>query len=235
MASDFFSDKKFENLDWISQAVEPWEWDVLDACRQLPEIIEITPANIVEHYEDYYGFSWDSIPKAKLKELLGDRDDYEGRDVIKSLYKVEMEPDTVLDLTSNTLTNPIRLIKQKPTLTDDEVKAAAWEVLSSQIGGIWDLRDSDRYARAGEILDLIGANLANGRGHRNRRALLSVELKKVFNEDKWHIRNMDLVSKVGLWISNYIRSGDVSAMANFAKLKVMTHAGKPLYSIVEVE
>lgn len=235
MASDFFSDKKYENLDWISQAVEPWEWSVLDNLRQLPETIEITAADISANYDSYYGFAW---TKMLLTMLSGDHslNDSDLTDYIKGLYKVEIETGTVVDFTDGTLSNPIRLVKQKPTLSDEEcLKFAASTVYANGGSFAYDLRDSEQYARAGEILDLIGANMTHARGHRNRRHALDAALRSVFAEDKWRIRSMPLVEKIGTWVRDYIRNGDISAMANFAKLKVMTHAGKPLYSIVEVE
>lgn len=236
MASDFFSDKKYENLDWISQAVEPWEWDLLDGIRQMPETIEVTLDDITRHYDSYYGFQWIPFLRGRLVDIMGGEPNSAAAEYLHSLYKLSLEEGTEVNFIERTISNPIRLIKQRPTLTDDECKKAAGDLAARTIHSTYlDMRDTDQYRRAGEILDLLGANMAEYRGHRNRSRAFSVELRKIFEGDKWRIRSMDLVVKSATWIANYIQSGDVSAMANFAKLKVMTHAGKPLYSITEVE
>jgi hypothetical protein len=57
----------------------------------------------------------------------------------------------------------------------------------------------------------------------------------IIGEDKWLIRNGELIRKMLMWISQYLNHGNVAAMANLSKLKIMTHTKQPIYSIKEVE
>lgn len=250
MSSDFFADKKFEELDWISQAVEPWESPLSEPWANLPEVIDITAADFFTKTSTAYGSDQLNPAQAVLTQFynsVGDSPDEVGTlldrfehifgefdfDDKNGFYALQLEDGTILDMEAKTLSHPIRLIKRMTRLSDQihqRIVTNYAEVAMPRPHRYCD----DEGKRAAEILDLLGhKNIP--RGSRNRMIALRNAMMQTFSEDTLRIRSAVLAIKVVNWAVNYTNHGVVSALANLAKLKVMTHTGKPIYSMVEVE
>jgi hypothetical protein len=92
-------------------------------------------------------------------------------------------------------------------------------------------------SRANEILELLGNSDAGlrSRSPRKKKESLYYRLKNLFETNEWNIKDTELANKIGVWIVSYILNGDLSALSNFCRLKVMTHKGQPIYSMEEVK
>lgn len=235
MASDFFADKKYQEMDWISKAVSPWEFDLLPILASIPETIEITPAMIAKSMELHGDLSLETLVADEARKL-----GFELRDFPShiypwfSLFQLDLPDDTVIDFSTMTINNPIFLRKIKPTFDENDCLKCASGLIREALG--WNFNVSaTSVGRAGEILDLLSVDMSKCRGARSRERELKTAIWNVIDEDKWRIRNMKLVAKLANWISAYVERGELAGMANFAKLKVMTHAGQPIYSMQEVD
>jgi hypothetical protein len=246
--SDFFADKTYQNLDWISQAVEPWEWSAIPAYAAIPDQIILTPeilrAAVAKTQDfDLYGtisrvdvidvISTVAPAEAEcLRAAISTDLSYGLDEFFGELIKFSIEDDTNLDLVTFVANKPMVLVKLKPTIGDAECT----KVLLNRANSLRYSRhrDASNTTRTSEILDLMGpGKIVRGAGARHEQ--LVTTLMQILREDKWRIRSVDLGLKLVSWIEDYIQNGSLSAMANFAKLKVMTHAGAAIYSIQEVE
>lgn len=243
MASgDFFADKKYQQMDWISQAVSPWEYEQALKFAAIPEVIEVTPELLVPHLEDALSYrqlsattiinkvmQWD----AQTTIFSGDNCLPDGND----LFSIEIQPGTNFDMATMCFDQPVYIRKMKAAFDDEDCKntAARWmrEEIAYNMNGY--SGQPELAKRAGEILDLLNINVGGARSLSKRRHAIKEAVYKAVMEDVWRVRNMELAKKVAKWIVEYINEGQLSAMANFAKFKVMTHSGQAIYSIQEVE
>lgn len=235
MVSDFFADKKYQEMDWISKAVSPWEFNLLPILASIPETIEITPAMICSSIEEYSDISVAKLVSNEAKKLGFEIDNcLSMASTWLQIFKIDLPDNTKFNFSTMSINNQIFMRKTKPTLDEADCLNYASELIRSIVG--WNFKiPQDAVARAGEILDLLNVDPSKHRGARARERALKTAIYAVINEDKWRIRNMELVSKLGDWIVEYIGCGRLASMANFAKLKVMTHTGQPIYSMQEVE
>lgn len=229
--SDFFKDAKYKELDWISQAIEPWDYSLIEVVAQMPDRVEVSPSKLLKLNNDYrYGSL--SIDRFLL-EIDQRLAKYATADY-KRLFKFEMAPDTTLDLRTKELSNPIYIVKIKPTLDDLDIK----EIALTRIRDLyWSVKlyinsDYNALTRANEIMDLLGITTRSKSGNKKRRLIIEA-LHNIMSEDKWRIRSIELIDKMIGWIYDYINNGEIACLVNFTKLKIMTHSGQPIYSIKE--
>lgn len=236
--SDFFKDKKFEEMDWISQAVEPIEWSVNDNLSNIPDVIEVDYALlsdvVASHDFSYGGPGLYHILQAVCRK--GDISINWNSVDVSELFDLIVQPGTTIDLSTRTIEGRIQVIKLKHQI--DNRKVMELMAISAD-NKLWDL---DRGAgstaqRTMEIADLCGAEhlMKGSRSPRNRSNIFRTFVVMAIREDKWRIRNVDLCAKIIGWIVDYVNSGNLASLANFAKFKVMTHNEQPIYSIEEVE
>jgi hypothetical protein len=65
--------------------------------------------------------------------------------------------------------------------------------------------------------------------------MLANDAKELIKSKKIDIRDVSLVEKLGKWIELYCVDGNLPALANIAKIKIMSHQNRPIYSIQEQE
>jgi hypothetical protein len=234
--SKFFADPRYDNLDWISQAVEPWEWPVADQVAAIPQEIDITP-EMVRHIAR----GGTELNRNSTISHIGGIDfnslSWEATQNITKMFKFVVPDGTTFDGATLTYSNRVYLQKLKPQLDQTDILVAAAEKMTNTLSGNLNLEvhDGAAQARAGQILDLLGVPLNECRGHKQKRRALIRTLAAAVKDDRYRIRSMTLVAKIGTWVCDYINTGNLAAMANFAKFKVMTHSGNPIYSVQEVE
>lgn len=231
-----FDDKKFEELDWISQATEPIDSQLNDVLAKLPDELTIDFNLFKEMLASNHSLNLSigtvlSFVAAKHNVYLPWRQ----QGILRPLFKLEIiGHDVNIDFEKETITGEIRLVKLASTMDE--------KVLESVLGteGIDAVSSMSMYpdslSRANDILELLGkANegLRTKSTHK-KRVFLTRRLKELFKTNEWKIKDTELANKVGFWIKNYVAEGDAAAYANFCRLKVMTHKDQPIYSMEEV-
>ena len=232
-----FADKKYENLDFLSQITETIDAPVNAVLASLPEIKSFSYEEIVTILGDSYSFRMDV--GSLVRKLLQDSGinytalSYEERQLVFGAFKLETSGDLILDFETGTLHGEVILTKTVNTLADDVLQ----KMLGAQ--GIDELRyinyQSASHGRFNEILDLVGGcdEAKKTRSINNKIRFLKRRLMKIFVDNEWRIRDNDLANKISRWARVYIETGNLAALTNFCKVKVMTHNGGPIYSIVE--
>lgn len=243
--SELFKDKEFEKLDDLSKLVEPISWEFLSEFEALPERIDIsngTLNGILQRHLAHYMYQ-DSrdIP---LNDFLANFDwyqklDVQERNVIHAKYEFGMEGTLRMNLNAGVLEGDGKLFihKTSTSFTEQELKDLMGYKLILE-SGLGRTETNETVERLKEILDILNPpDKAKTRSFERRKDLLRSTLSKIFKEDLWKIRSIDLSNKLCVWVYDYIRTGNVSSLANFCKLKAMTHKsnGNGIYSIKEEE
>ena len=235
-----FDDKKFEQLDWMSQITEGIESELNGLLARLPERIELDYDSITSFMDSGYGspqLSIGSVVRKLIRIQSGKSVAWEDEQPIANCFEFQTsEGGCTLDMENKKITGTISLIKIKNTLDDD--------FLQSRMGarGLEHMRNIDwsgpgAIARANEIMEVIGDmdDCIKGRSGRKKYLAIRNEMARIFRSNEWRIRDTELADKIGKWIAAYVKDGNLAAFSNFCKVKVMTHQGGPIYSIEEQE
>lgn len=232
-----FDDKKFESLDWISQATEPID-------SELNEILGALPDELVVDFKTYraiIGESWMAdfsvnrainymIASVGTKPLT-----WEQRNTLDQCFEIEIDNDVILDFTTQTITGSIKLFKTKCTLDEKVLENLLGKGGVAAFGQAFFPRDAS--SRANDIVEILGGcdDALRTRSLSRKKSSIHKRLIKLFKDNEWKIKDTELANKVGHWIKDYICDGNLAAYSNFCKLKVMTHKDQPIYSMQETE
>jgi len=235
-----FDDKKFDELDWISQATEPIDSKMNEVLGLMPESLTLDFNLYTKMLSNSYGLDL-SLEKAVaycLNEYSPDVNlSWDQKNVMRDMFEFQINVDEalILDFENGTLSGgEIKLVKLASTMDE--------KVLESLLGKEGIMAVSSMYctqaglSRANEIMDLLG-NCEEGmrtRSDRRKRRIIQTRLTNLFKANEWNIRDTELANKVGFWIRDYVSSGNLAAFSNFCRLKVMTHKNQPIYSMEEV-
>lgn len=234
-----FDDKKFESLDWISQATEPID-------SQLNNVLTDLPDELLIDFNIYKSFAESSYDVGiSISRIVGYLISYKTqhnilpwaqREALIGCFKLEFSSDVInIDFEKRTLSGEIKLIKIKNTIDEDVLKAILGQegIESAACMNI----SHEGLSRANEVMELLGLcqDGLRSRSERNKRIVIRNRLKEIFKTNEWNIRDTELANKVGSWIRDYIENGNLASFSNFCKLKVMTHKGQPIYSMEEIK
>jgi hypothetical protein len=238
--TSFFEDKKFDQLDWITQITEPVESHLSTLLANLPERFELTKELVIELHKSSLSLSsftvsirgilntFSSIKQSDLSwaELL----------LLETCFKFEMSDSGVeLDMGGNEMRGKIELVKTTFNFTDEQLLSIMGNnginaVTNTAVGS-----SKHTLKRADEVLVVLGIKQSAAASKRKSRKIeaIAVRLRDIFTTNEWRIRDTILADKVGFWIAEYIKNGTLVCFANLYKLKVMTHNNMPIYSMAE--
>lgn len=234
-----FDDKKFEELDWISQATEPIDSELNNVLATIPDEIIVdfnTYKKMVNDNSYTLDIRIDTILDWAISTYVGKYISWDQKNILKPCFELTMNGDDVyLDFEKQVITGEIKLTKIVSTMDE--------KVLEGILGkeGIDALNhlhfSGPALTRANEIMELL-TKCEDGlktRSDRKKIKAIKNRLIALFKANEWKIKDTELANKVGYWIRDYIRDGNLAAFSNFCRLKVMTHKEQPIYSMEEVQ
>jgi hypothetical protein len=160
---------------------------------------------------------------------------YEEEKRLFDCFAFEGSKELSIDFENMTMTGELKLVKVTQTLEDEDLqKMMGIKGIESLAHRRYD-NDAATLTRANEILDIIDAPKETTRCRSIRKKVYGIRsrLTVIFKDNVWRIRDMELANKVGEWCRDYIEKGNLAALTNLCKLKVMTHNEMPIYSIEE--
>jgi hypothetical protein len=232
-----FDDKKFQKLDWMTQITETIDSELNDLLARLPARTEFTMKDILRWVSSGSQFSVraDSVVHDMLRALPDNNQiSWEETNKITGCFKFEMSPTLTVDFERHVMTGTLTLVKTVPTLTDEELQPLMGIKGIEAVHKVY-FEDKWPLDRLNEMLDVLGQSedIQRNRSHKKKIARIKERLREIFANNEWRIRDMKLANKVGFWIADYIRTGNLAALTNFCKLKVMSHNNMPIYSVEE--
>jgi hypothetical protein len=235
-----FQDKKFEELDYVSQLIEPIDSQLNVLLGKLPDEF-IIDAPTIFHMMKTKGSTY--LNKSSILDyLIGQLNLKEfvctmqiSRDVIEDCFELEENENIIIDFEENSLSTPIKFTKIVQNLDDKALeKILGQEGLHKMYACDFNMSN---YHRVNEIMEMLGG--CDGgfktKSYRKKRHTLLNRLEVIFRKNEWNIKDTELANKVGFWIRSYIEDGNIAALSNLCRLKVMTHSGNPIYSMKEVQ
>lgn len=235
-----FDDKKFEELDWLSQATEPIDSKLNEVLGSIPDEINIdfeTYRNIIK--QSYNSSA--SIENALDYYLQIYCPDYilswDQKSSIKNLFKFEFVGERIiLDFEQNQLIGEIKFIKLASTMDEKVLESLLGKEGINAVATMY-FASKDALSRANEVMEILGKceDGLRSRSEKRKRYSIRTRLVSLFKTNEWKIKDTELANKVGFWIKSYICDGNIASFSNFCRLKVMTHKDQPIYSMEEVK
>ena len=237
-----FRDKIYEEMDDISKLIEPYQSKLNEELSQFPEEIDVTEEVMLTYLNNtYYGSSVNLghiitqlAERLKLFEIK-EKSHTCARDFFEfKVIDLEEYDKVKFDLVNRTISHRIIIAKKKVAYEDDELeKMVKKNICSKIIDSLYTPRFVNK-ARLNEIADLFGAKQAMSERATNPKVrALCTHLESLVDSKKLDIRDVDLCKKFGEWVVLYVRDGNLAALNNLTRLKIMTHQNKPIYSIEE--
>jgi hypothetical protein len=235
-----FDDKKFESLDWISQATEPIDSELNMLLGNIPDETVLDIKTILDFVGESYGMtiSLDRAMMALVKKHNPSSKplSWQEKDTLKRCFRLEIVGQPIIDFTTKTVSGgEVKVIRETSTLDEKDLKNILGREGIDAVRNGW--FPSDASSRINEIFELLGKcdGGLKSRSLRKKRSFLYSRLIELFKTNEWNIKDTTLANKVGFWICDYIKDKNMAAMSNFCRLKVMTHKGQPIYSMEEVQ
>ena len=236
-----FKDKTYEQLDDLSKLVEPFEYSVNDELVKFPDRLQIT-ADMLQSHMVAFGnlrLTVDQLVSNKALELGLNSIYRQSSSLMKEFFVLEAEDpdaDIFYDFENNTLSSPIYLVKVKQAYDDMELEKMALKILSYDLVANLRYVKSFSKARLNEIADLYGSTEVKSKKSKSGKlATFSKHMEYLVSERKLNIRDISLCRKLMGWIVKYVVDGNLPALNNLTKVKIMMHNNLPIYSIEEVK
>ena len=224
-----FDDKRYDQLDWVSQAVQPIETPLATLLEQLPDKTPVP----WDWFRDGTLDLSDVIQELVSTKIKG-RLSYQERAIIDECFEFQCSKDQItLNLGLGNMDGEIHVVKTKFTLDEDRLKQSLGEEGLQYLGQM-NYYNMD-FPRANEMLELLEKTeeALKSRSGRNKSHAIRTRLTDIFKNNEWNVKSTELANKMGYWIRDYVDKGNLAALSNITRLKVMTYKGGPIYSIEE--
>lgn len=239
-----FTDKVYEDLDELSQLVEPFNCELNDELAIIPDCIEITVDDIMHQLGDLGRWSTFSVERFMIIKIR----EYKGSDsvladiwgAIDKFFKLKVEGEDVrsftIDIEKNTMSHKLVIVKDKLCYEEKELEKMSRNRFHRQVRDLLWQASKVNKSRLNEIAELFNAEKSRqSRNWDKKVSLLCDHIKSMMEDRDLNIRDLGLAERFGRWVGLYVRDGSLPALTNITKLKIMTHSGKPIYSIEEVD
>lgn len=226
-----FKDKVYEELDWISQAVEPMVSKVGETLALLPEERNVTFDDLCSSFNWNREVSCENLARRMIKQLgvnLENLEDGEVQFVIDS-FTIKMEENTWIDFDTRQIHGEIKLIKEAKVVEDSDVKKIFVDYVSYNIANRIRASDASNMALR-DLMQLfeIPIDSDDTKGQK---------INKIYRfltgcmEDRIQIKTVDVWKSFIDSVKEYITTGDAKLLGHIMRILIMTKDGKPLYSL----
>jgi hypothetical protein len=228
-----FNDEVFDDLDDISKMVEPYIYSVNDVLSNLPDEIKINYEDVKSILQENFIIDqrsniFFSLMRLKLAEVISDAIMY---DKISYFYKIKVDTNTTIDFENECLTGNIVIFKHKNGYDDKKLKKIVEDNIINAVRCAMSSASTYQKSSANELADLFDIlNVKKERGTRGKSRLLVCGFKKIL-ENNLIIKDVDLSLKVAKWIRAFLCKGNLGAINNLCKLKIVSHKKHAIYSI----
>ena len=240
---DLFRDKAYEELDDISQIVEPYQYGVNNDLALFPEEI-ILDSNFIKNElekegsnRSYLNFSLASIVISLISDLnlnnLRNEIRYSYR-VVDMFFDLQVSDGATFNASTNELIGEIKIVKKKLAYEDKEIQALMMTYLKNKFSDMSYKPSRISKSRLNEICDLFNSTEAlQDRSASGKLSYLFDKYKELISNRSLNIRDVDLFKRFVDWNYMYIVNGSLPAMSNITKIKIMMRSGLPIYSLKE--
>ena len=241
-----FQDKVYDDMDDISKLVEPIESDVNIALSYIPDEIEVTSQHIKDLYDNKWGWSSLSVTgfvDTILRELkvtttvnMHDHANKFFKFKVRSKDNEELEEaeEVRINMETGIMSHRLFLIKHTVGYDDQTLEAMAKESLTKNIRSYLNSNRDVNKSRMNELAELFGAkDVKSDRAYRGKVRRFCQHINSLVDNKKLDIRDLNLCEKFSKWVVLYVKDGNLAALNNITRIKIMMHENRPIYSIQE--
>lgn len=229
---DLTGKKQFESLDWLTQTIEPFEWEGTATLAAFPNEVEL-PIDLViklfiEGYGDCTTILKELAPKYGVTSEQFNKSIYQ----LQNCFDIRIADDTIVNLDENFMTGSVTLIKKKKEFTEKEIL----DIMVYEMQNAISIKKNDDFSRINEIIEILDLSYSVKRSVSKKNKVLAIKghiTEKVANGE-WKIRDVSLARNIVSSMCDYINDGNMKSLDMFLRFKMMTHSGLPIYK-VEVE
>lgn len=242
-----FQDKVYDDMDDISKLVEPIECEVNVVLSHIPDEVEVTPQRLQDLYNSQWGasLSTSGLVDSLLKELdikttvnMYSHAGFFFKFEVRSLDNEELTEveDIRVNFETGVMSHRIFLIKHTIGYDDQTLENMAKSNLTRAIRShLTSSRDVNK-SRLNELAELFGAkDVKSSRAYREKVHKFCKHIDSLVDNKKLDIRDLSLCEKFSKWITLYVKDGNLAALNNITRIKIMMHENRPIYSIQERE
>lgn len=237
-------DEVYENLDYFSQLTEVVVGPQNEVLSRAPDRFELdfNAINKLKTAGWGTGRGFEITPSQALMSILPRPDWDYIRDITKH-FQWEASDDFEVDFVNQTMTGTLALVKTTKQIDEKQILQMAVDKAATHLSyHSWPskrLRD-----KCATVLNTLEPGRGtewqkNLEGRAAYQACAEIQncMKEVILENKWRIRDSNIIQKMGMWINEYLADeGDMSTgLVNLLKLKLMVDKDLPIYSIDEVK
>jgi tellurite resistance protein len=217
--------------------IEPYQYSLNEDLARCPDEVEIEPKDL----ESPWGLSVRDIIRKKsadlgLKDLANKSYDIGSEFfMFKIINDMGEEVDsTSLNFKSGILLDRVIMCKKKIAYEDSDIEKIVKNNMLVAIDNNYGRHSDLNISRINEIADLFNSNeTKKQRSARKKMRELKNHLANLVQNKKLDIRDVGLAERFGKWVVFYIKDGNLAALNNITRLKIMTHQNKPIYSMEE--
>lgn len=239
-----FKDEHYEQMDWLSQAIEPIDFNAYKLYSELPDRLDLTTDDLISLTKRLYDteFSVLSLVKMKVPEIIAK---YSSKDIetVCKQFKLSLPEGEKVSINLDTKTSDKEVFLLKSEMSDSFKNAVEKSFGKSANDYLYHNLNNHRihdYNRCNDILkildrpglarDVFNSYLRSRSGHRKGSAIKTM-FRFAVEENLFNIKNEDLLMDLAKWIIAYVYNGSTGAIANIYKLKVMAYDKVGIYSI----
>ncbi len=226
---DLTGEKQFEKLDWLTQTIEPFEWEGTSILAAFPDKLELSLELVIKTYIKGHGYTSILLTMLASNYGIDDKALKDNMYYLDTCFNVEATDNIRIDLEENYMSGVVTLVKKKKEFTDQEIL----EILVSKMRDHIHVNSYASLNRINEIVELLGLNnkIKRSISVRNKiRAIKNYMVEKVANGE-WKIKDVKLAQSIADSVSRYIEKGNIKDLDKFVRFKMMTHSGLPIYKV----
>ncbi len=238
-------DEAYEKLDYLSQLTEVVIGPQNEVLGRVPDRVELKLEDINSTKHALWGMQtlgFELNVVHVLRSILPSGDQDYVPDIVDH-FELQTSKDFELDLANCTMIGSITLVKVSPHIDEKKILELAIRKSCQQISYYnWPgKRVKDKIVT---VLNTFepgrGTEWAKnlvGRAAWDGEVKIKSTLSEMILENKWRIRDVSIILKVGKWINSYLMDEDDSdlGLVNLTKLKMMLDKDLPVYSVDEVK
>jgi hypothetical protein len=237
-------DEVYDNLDYLSQVTEVVLGPQAEVLAKLPERIEVTYEDVVR----YRSNSWNFNAGMQLQPfyVLANYCKHHEYEILREVvdnFEFEVSPDCEIDFEEGKLTGTILLVKKNGQVDERHMLELATDrAVRAFRSGSWSSKGLIN--RAITVMNTLEAGsgtewakTVSGRVAPAVYRQLTNQFTSLILDNKWRIRNAELIVKMAVWISDYLADNvdGPLALVKLMKLSIMVRKDMPIYSMDEVK
>jgi len=242
---NIFQDKVYEEMDEITQMIEPFESKINVELSKFPDEFlveeEFLSAMVMFNFRRVsYGSIYEDLRKIVERKASQMGLNFlaetarTNRNFMEEFFRLEVSEDTVYDAELNKLYGEVKVVKIKIGYEDKDLNEIMEAYLTNEFSKCFFSPGTVNNGRTNEILDLFNVK----EGLAERKSLVKIRYLRnryidLIKDRGLNIKDIELFKRFVQWNLLYIRNGSLPALSNITKIKIMMRKGQPIYSIKE--